>query len=113
MLVVQCVQCKQVGFALDHQNPDAAVDCGCCDGAAPGHAVLPDGRPDHRVLVCPTDHTGQPCPAGGDCGVLTPPGEDCPGGHHGLGVDDCKACRPVTVTLPPGQVVMHHAGGEG
>jgi hypothetical protein len=92
VLVVQCVNCQEVGFATDHSNPDAALECGCCPGGE-GHPVLPDGRPDHaaNALACPGDHA-EP---------------------HGVDVHGCTVCRPVKVILPPGQVVMQHAAGQG
>jgi hypothetical protein len=27
--------------------------------------------------------------------MVTPAGEDCPGGHCGTGVEGCTVCRPV------------------
>lgn len=103
MLIVQCNGCKQVGFAQNHQAPDGALDCECCPGGK-GHPVLPDGRPDHAAMAnsCSGQHDGSACPDGTNCIVLTPLGEDCPGGHCAKGVEGCTVCRPITITVPPG-----------
>lgn len=68
MLLVQCNSCKAVAFAADeqHQNTDAALECGCC----------PE---DH-------DHAA----------------------HANAGNDPC---RPVTITLVPGQVTLQPVSG--
>lgn len=100
MLIVQCRSCQKIGFAQDHSNPDAFLTCSCC----------PEPH-DHAAAAnaCPQGHDGAECPTGAACLVVTPEGEDCPGGHCAKGVDGCTVCRPVTVMLPPGGVEMKPA----
>jgi hypothetical protein len=83
---------------------------------------------DHQAAAdnCPADHSDHPCPdEPGKCGVHlgmqmwahdedTLPDHlqgDCPGGHHGLGVQDCSVCRPLVITVPPGSTVIQAVGG--
>ena len=63
--LVQCNGCGASTETEDHQNPDAALKCGCC-------------TKDH-------DHAAN-ANAGGE------------------------PCRPVTITLVPGQVVLQAVG---
>jgi hypothetical protein len=107
-----------------------------CPLLAPGDSVVCPPTSDcckiphsHEVTSCPADHADHPCPFPRNCGLWTPivahharlraighpdalsPPEDCPGGHHGYGVQDCGVCRPVVVTLMPGSVQLQRAGG--
>jgi hypothetical protein len=89
------VGCRQCGAVIDLPplaDPHATTWCGCCT------------RPHHHgrnAAACPgnngTGHPGEPCPemTPSRCTVITPAGEDCPGGHCGAGVTGCTVCRPV------------------
>jgi len=68
MLLVQCNGCKDTAFAGDHEDPDAALECGCCPHG--------DGH-DHAA------HAN----------------------------DGNEPCRPVTITLIPGQVTLQPVTG--
>jgi hypothetical protein len=78
---------------------DAALQCtpgaGCC--ALPHH----HGQAANSCPGAGLNHRGAPCPDVNPaaCQAVTPPGEPCPGGHCGKGVDGCTACRPLTVTV--------------
>jgi hypothetical protein len=94
-------------------NIDASVICpsdsDCCQESH-DHAA--------HAASCATDHAaeGHDCATPGSCPVwrnakadehreLRKTGQDvpdCPGGHCGLGVTDCAVCRPLIITLPPG-----------
>ena len=71
MLLVQCDSCKKTAFAdgAQHQNPDAALECDCCEVGGAPH--------DHAAHA----HAGN------------------------------APCRPVTITLVPGQVVLQPVAG--
>jgi hypothetical protein len=95
---VQCQQCLAVTQLPDGADPHAHTWCGCCP------ITGDDGQPHHHgqaAAACPGSggegHPGQPCPHPNPhaCIRLTPAGEDCPGGHCGVGVDGCTVCRPV------------------
>jgi hypothetical protein len=110
-------------------DPDAQITCppgsDCCQVDHSGDPA----RRGHALLACPTDHADHPCPYPRNCGLWAPvvahharlrklgdpaalsPPEDCPGGHHGYGVQDCGVCRPVVVTLMPGSVQLQRAAG--
>jgi hypothetical protein len=93
LIHIQCNQCGQWVTVLDGSNPGAALTCGCC---------TLDHNHDAAANACPgagVNHEGAPCPAPQTCIALTPPDEDCPGGHCGLGVEGCTVCRPVTITI--------------
>lgn len=83
---------------------------------------------DHQAAAdaCTADHSDQDCPdPPGKCpshlsmqawahsGDVLPDhlADDCPGGHHGLGVEDCTVCRPVTITAMPGSTFITAVGG--
>jgi hypothetical protein len=75
-------------FTEDGSKPDALITC----------------PPDSDC--CQLDHGhDQACKGGhgecslAKCSVLTPEGEECPGGHCGIGVEGCTACRSLKVTL--------------
>ncbi len=95
MLRVQCNQCGKSAYTDNVLDPDSALACDCCpqqhDHAAAANACIGAG----------VSHAGTPCPDSSPaaCTVVTPEGEDCPGGHCGLGVDGCAVCRPVTITV--------------
>jgi hypothetical protein len=78
---------------------DAALDCtpgyGCC-GEDHHHGrnanACPGVEQGHGDVAC-----ASPDPLA--CTAVTPPGEDCPGGHCGYGVHGCQVCRPITITV--------------
>jgi hypothetical protein len=112
-VVVACA-CDQVGHdpaaagahhdRCQMSNLTANLTCppsaGCC---AEDH--------DHEATAnaCPGAHDGQECPAGTDCLVFTPAGEDCPGGHCHKDVDGCTVCHPVIITAGMGAAVLRPA----
>ncbi len=101
-------------------DPDAALVCppgsGCCED---DHSGDPDFR-GHALLRCETDHSSHACPNPGTCRLWASAKshhaaakaegtayaeklpDDCPGGHHGEGVEGCKACRSLVITAIPG-----------
>lgn len=89
---VQCKTCLAVTAVPDGVLPGSLTWCSCC---TQDH--------DHGIAAasCPGDggigHPGEPCshPSPRACTVVTPAGEDCPGGHCGAGVNGCTVCRPV------------------
>ena len=95
MLRVQCNQCQASAYTDNVDNPDDALACACCPQDH-SHGLsaneCPGAGVNHGDASCP-----HPDPQA--CTVVTPPGEDCPGGHCGLGVPDCRVCRPVTITV--------------
>ena len=103
MLHIQCNQCGRwvVAGPEAGADPDSALACGCCPA---------DHNHGQAANACPgagLNHPGAPCPhpdggRGRACNVATPLGEDCPGGHCGLGVEGCAVCRPITITLLAG-----------
>lgn len=101
MLHIKCNQCgKWQVFPVEAgADPDSALECGCC--TQPHH----HGQAANACPGAGGNHTGAPCPEPDTCIALTPPGEDCPGEHCGLGVDGCTVCRPITITLLGGVVV--------
>jgi hypothetical protein len=95
LLRVECNQCHASAYTENGEAPDAALTCKCCPephdhaqaaNECPGAGIM------HEGIACP-----HPAPAA--CLVLTPEGEDCPGGHCGLGIPECTVCRPVTITV--------------
>lgn len=108
-------------------DPDGLVICpassACCQEDHAGDA----DRRGHAVLACPADHSEHGCPDPDGCHLwasvkahhasmsahqdglkLTDPyplpdrAEACPGGHHGLGVTDCRVCRALVITAVGG-----------
>lgn len=92
------VTCKQCGATtlVEHTDFQGAITCNCC-------TVNHDH--DENANSCSgvdANHEGVPCaePTGTEnCNMLTPLGEDCPGGHCGPDVDGCTVCRPITIDL--------------
>jgi hypothetical protein len=73
------------GITLGHPGaPCAAADPDRCLSHSGGHSAARDLSPEERVR-----RTGT-----------------CPGGHCGPGVPGCTICRPVTITLLPGSVIL-------
>jgi hypothetical protein len=69
---------------------------------------------DAAAMACPglgNNHEGAECPTGAACVVVTPAGEDCPGGHCAKAVDGCTVCRPITITGMPGSANVVLATG--
>lgn len=94
MLRVQCNQCKATAYTDNGDNPDDALSCSCCP-ADHSHG-LSANTCGGAALSHPDAACSHPDPIA--CNVITPAGEDCPGGHCGLGVPGCMVCRPVTIT---------------
>lgn len=112
----------------------ANVSCppgsGCCDGS--DH---PELSHDQQARQCEADHAAAGHACGhrepGDCrvyhGTIPERGpcsaalhgkeigdcthDECPGGHHGLGVEQCTVCRPVTIIAMPGSATIHAVTG--
>jgi hypothetical protein len=103
---VQCMQCLAVNEIPDGVDPHTLTWCQCC---------TLDHHHGEAAAACPGNegagHAGQPCtfPNPRACTVLTAPGDDCPGGHCGIGVEGCAVCRPVIHFGQPGDIVL--AGG--
>jgi len=103
MFHVQCKQCGKWTTTADGSNLDAALSCNCCpenhDHAANANSC-PGANLNHPDASCPH-------PDGGiACNVVTQVGDDCPGGHCGVGIAGCTVCRPVIITLLPGTAQM-------
>ena len=103
MLHIQCNQCGKWTVAGPEAgaDPASALECGCCTQAH-NHDLAANACPGAGL-----NHQGAACshPDGGwACNVVTPLGEDCPGGHCGLGVEGCTVCRPITITMLAGTV---------
>lgn len=99
MYRVTCKQCGASGIAEDGNRLQQAVGCPCCtqahDHDRAANACPGAGQDDYTQ-----QHPGADCahPAGGiACAVVTPIGEDCPGGHCFPGVDGCTVCRPLHI----------------
>lgn len=117
MYRVTCKQCGASGIAEDGNRLQQAVGCSCCtqvhdhDRAAnscPGVAnaheahqrAVASGHENPGLHALSQQHPDADCghPVGGQaCNVLTPLGEDCPGGHCFPGVDGCTVCRPLSI----------------
>lgn len=101
MYRVTCKQCSASTLITDG-DPDVQLSCRCCPQ---------DHHHGYAANACPginANHEGVPCthPDGGQaCNVLTELGDDCPGGHCGLGVDGCTVCRPVNIEFISGGAV--------
>ena len=100
MLLIQCNQCRAVATTDAGHSPDAAIKCNCC----------PEDH-DHaaNANACQGDHDA--CSTPENCGVFQGAMGDgsCPGGHCGLGVDGCTVCRPITITVLPGDTNLYRA----
>ncbi len=97
MYRVTCKTCGASGIAEDGSRLQQAVGCSCCTQAH-DHDQAANSCPEAGTEG--VRHGGADCthPIGGTaCNVLTPLGEDCPGGHCFPGVDGCTVCRPLTV----------------
>jgi hypothetical protein len=89
---VQCMSCLAMAEIPEGVDAGSVTWCGCC---AQDH--------DHgqAAASCPGNggagHAGAACTRSNPlaCTVITPAGEDCPGGHCGLRVEGCAVCRPV------------------
>ena len=44
----------------------------------------------------------------GDRGSYEMPGDECPGGHCHVALEDCTVCRPMTITVLAGSVALTH-----
>jgi hypothetical protein len=112
--VAHTAECNGCGRSVTITDDDIdlhmAVDatgCGCCtENHHHGQAAsaCPGKGGNHPGAECP-----HPDPVA--CTVLTPEGEECPGGHCGLGIPGCSVCRPLTITLLPGSVIVTPVGG--
>jgi hypothetical protein len=104
MLHVQCRGCQTSAY----------VDCSCPEGHDPHvrghHDACAFGDLDSQV-TCPEDSNccqenhnhGQEANA-----CLAEHDEPC-----GLDAPGCTVCRPLTITVMPGSIAMHHTLGAG
>lgn len=90
LIKVVCNQCGAKAYTENGDDPDGALVCACCPQ---------DHNHGHAANACPGNHEGAACPASMTCIVLTPEGEECPGGHCALGVPGCLVCRPATLYM--------------
>ena len=139
MLLVECNGCRAKAFVdckcPDGHNPGAVAGFiegvpvpvghhGTCPMADLGGTVTCEPGSDccklkhsHDAAAnsCRETHEGHPCahPDPARCPVWRNTEGDgpCPGGHHGLGVQDCSVCRPVTITVMPGSTNLQLAAG--
>jgi hypothetical protein len=78
---------------ISETGDTSTLNCRCCTA---------DHDHDEAANACPGagfNHTGVPCPhedPARTCHV-TPAGEDCPGEHCHVTLEDCTVCRPVTL----------------
>jgi hypothetical protein len=111
MYRVTCKGCGASGLAENGHNLQAVVSCLCCT-VTHDHQAAADACPGTTAAAAagsldaahPDAGCGHPGP-GTECKVLTPAGEDCPGGHCGPQADGCTVCRPLDVEYL-GQVVL-------
>jgi hypothetical protein len=87
-----------------HEVVGCAPDC-CDQHGADGHG--------HDPKECLVEHPPGSCPQPSDCRLwkqlrshqADPDAagmpKDCPGGHHGYGVEGCVVCHPLTITFIP------------
>lgn len=101
MYKVICKQCGASGITDNGDRPQGAVSCPCCPvahdhdataNACPG-AGLASGQ-QHPGEACPHPDGPAACNAIHQRPHVT---DDCPGGHCWPGIDDCTACRPLTL----------------
>lgn len=126
---VQCMQCLAETVIPGGADPHALTWCGCCTRTDPatgqihhhgraaeacagnngtGHPGAPCPHPNPKACTA----VSHPAPPGDGEGI--PPGtpgirgagEDCPGGHCGVGVDGCTVCRPIIHFATAGDVRM-------
>lgn len=88
--MVECVQCHAVTVVFDSRHAHEALKCACCPV---------DHNHGDAANECAREHAGVPCshPDPLACTYLSPAGEQCPGGHCGLGVPGCTVCRPIAL----------------
>lgn len=120
-----CQTCLTAADLPPGADPHAYTWCDCCtirgdDGKPHHHGRAAESCPGNGGI----GHPGEPCPhrnpkvcimvsrpvPAGDEGLtaavtgngvataggpVRPAGEDCPGGHCGVGVSGCTVCRPV------------------
>jgi hypothetical protein len=77
MFLLQCNGCKTAVVAPDARDPDAAVTC-----PPESDCCKADHHHGEAANACPGDHDG----------------------GHGLGVDGCTVCRPITITALAGSL---------
>jgi hypothetical protein len=93
---IQCAQCLAATDIPADADPHSVDFCGCCDGSQ--HPGMTHGQ---YAASCTGDegagHPGEPCSHQDPlaCTRVSPPGEQCPGGHCGPGVAGCTVCRPL------------------
>jgi hypothetical protein len=97
---VACLQCHAVVDLPPGADPHATTWCGCCTQKH-HHGRAAEACPGNGGTGHPGERCPHPDPSG--CTALTPVGEDCPGGHCGVGVTGCTVCRPVARYLVPGE----------
>jgi hypothetical protein len=98
---IQCQQCFAEARIPADADPHAINICGCC---------LIDHHHGQAAAACSGNegagHPGAACPHPNPlaCTRVTPHGEECPGGHCGIGVDGCTVCRPLIHFAEAGDV---------
>ena len=88
------VTCNGCGASVITPDGNSdALACQCCPEPH-SHEEAANG-----CLGAGLNHTDVPCahPDPASCLVVTPPGEDCPGGHCHVSLADCTVCRPCTL----------------
>lgn len=129
-------------FAItcDLTGRTAYAGCACPDGHDPAQAGHHDtcqmadlhatvgcastccaqDHDDHDPKSCTAEHGACPDPAGCKLWANVRSHHDdpsglpvqCPGGHHGYGVEGCVVCHPLTITfLPSEPVQLQRAAG--
>lgn len=98
---VQCKQCLATASVPDGVDPHTMTWCQCCT-IEHHHGQAAESCSGNNGV----GHEGAPCtfPNPRACTVVTPPGEDCPGGHCGVGVDGCTVCRPIIHFVTAGEM---------
>lgn len=84
----------------------ALSDLGAAIVCPPGSSCCQDDHShDAAANACTGGHGD--CPEPGTCTVFESDG--CDGGHCHKDIPDCTVCRPIRVTVTPGNVTMQRA----
>lgn len=116
MYRVTCKGCGASALTDNGHMLQNAVSCRCCTQDH-DHQESADSCPGINSAVALNDlsaaHPGADCGhpgPGTDCSVLTPKGQDCPGGHCGPQADGCTVCRPLEVDYLGGMPLSFTGG---